>query len=324
MKFFFLTTENMQDGGADLSSVTNSTATSPSSGFSGTTSSRSTKPIIRKTVSQKQKITVHKKIENRKYSYALKDATRRLAMEWDKKNSKDICSPIKGARVIAKQVNDCHGTKLNYRTVTRYVSAGMIGVSPKRRGPEGNVPEKILKLLASATESYIRINQGNGNGDVIKRKSLARTVNSVADPFFEESTRRDKLLVRILDNTDLNLSAGIQESVEDRRLRWTTYSNLKLWFDSWAEDIVDLGFGYIDADGNIEIPIDQLARILNLDESCLSLDGSKERRGGRPSSSLFDPNLMSNCSALKTWKLLETLVSLAQLLISRIGTKSCM
>ena len=109
-----------------------------------------------------------------------------------------------------REVNGCHGTKLNYRTVTRYVSAGMIGVSPKRRGPEGNMPEKSLKILVRATESYIRINQGNGNGTVIKRKSLVCIVNSIVDPFFEESIHHNKLLACILLNTNLtNLSAGI-------------------------------------------------------------------------------------------------------------------
>ena len=92
----------MQDGGADLSSVTNSTATTQSSDLSAT-SFQSTKPITRKTVAQKQKRVVHKKKEGRKFKAAPKDATRRLAREWGKRSSQDICSPIKGARVITEK-----------------------------------------------------------------------------------------------------------------------------------------------------------------------------------------------------------------------------
>ena len=72
----------------------------------------------------------------------------------------------------------------------------------------------------------------------------------------------------------------------------TTYSNLKPWFDSWKRNLVDLGFATIAVDdqGKIDIPDNQLSRILNLDESCLSLNGN-ERRGGRPSVVFYDPNL---------------------------------
>ena len=56
--------------------------------------------------------------------------------------------------------------------------------------------------------------------------------------------------------------------------------------------MVDLGFATIAVDyqGKIDIPYNKLSRILNLDESCLSLNGN-EIRGGRPSVVFYDPNL---------------------------------
>ena len=56
--------------------------------------------------------------------------------------------------------------------------------------------------------------------------------------------------------------------------------------------MVDLGFATIAVDDKVKIyiPGDQLSRILNLDKSCLSLNGN-ERRGGRPSVVFYDPNL---------------------------------
>ena len=56
--------------------------------------------------------------------------------------------------------------------------------------------------------------------------------------------------------------------------------------------MVDFGFLTIVVydKGKINITDNQLSKILNLDESCLSLNGN-ERRGGRPSVVFYDPNL---------------------------------
>ena len=101
----------------------------------------------------------------------------------------------------------------------------------------------------------------------------------------------EKLLVRLLKRTNVDLTSTVQESVEDRRLRWTTYANLKLWFESWGRDLVQLGFATGGENVNCIITEEHLSRIINLDESCLSLDGNQGRRGGIPSVIFVDPNL---------------------------------
>ena len=53
---------------------------------------------------------------------------------------------------------------------------------------------------------------------------------------------------------------------------------------------MELGFGEV-VDGKVIIPDDQRRRILNLDETCLALDGNKGKQGGRPSATFYDPNL---------------------------------
>ena len=60
--------------------------------------------------------------------------------------------------------------------------------------------------------------------------------------------------------------------MEDRRSKWTTYSNLNLWFDRWKLDLIELGFGTEDRDGSLLIPEDQLTQIFNIDETGLSLN----------------------------------------------------
>ena len=56
-----------------------------------------------------------------------------------------------------------------------------------------------------------------------------------------------------------------------------------------GKDCLELGFAEKDASGATIFPEEQLHNILNIDETCLSLDGSKGARGGRPEVIFFDP-----------------------------------
>ena len=62
-----------------------------------------------------------------------------------------------------------------------------------------------------------------------------------------------------------------------------------MWFDNWERDLEELGFTERTETSHY-IPHNQLERILNLDETCLSLDGSKGGRGGRPEVVFYSPN----------------------------------
>ncbi len=54
--------------------------------------------------------------------------------------------------------------------------------------------------------------------------------------------------------------------------------------------MVELGFTYHDPITNkVCIPEEQLANTVNFDETCLSLDGSTQNRGGQPEVILYDP-----------------------------------
>ena len=84
---------------------------------------------------------------------------------------------------------------------------------------------------------------------------------------------------------------SLADTVEERRILWRTYNNLKSWFEHWGEDLFELGFAEKDASGNTFVPEKQLHRIGNFDETCLSLDGSNGSRGGRPEVTFFSPSL---------------------------------
>jgi hypothetical protein len=65
-----------------------------------------------------------------------------------------------------------------------------------------------------------------------------------------------------------------------------------MWFDTWENNLVTLGFATRkDGAKGIAIAPDQLVRILNFDETALSLDGSVTSAGGRPKAVFYNPNL---------------------------------
>ena len=72
--------------------------------------------------------------------------------------------------------------------------------------------------------------------------------------------------------------------------------------------MVDLGFAYVD----VVIPIKQLKRIVNIDETCLSLDGSdniNNGRGERPEVYLYDPRLHQVGKASSKSSLTSTMIT---------------
>ena len=54
------------------------------------------------------------------------------------------------------------GVEISKHTIQREVAEDQIGVSPKKRGPEGVMPQLVYNNLCNAFESYIQIKQLNG------------------------------------------------------------------------------------------------------------------------------------------------------------------
>ena len=99
------------------------------------------------------------------------------------------------------------------------------------------------------------------------------------------------MLQRILLATAKNFDASMMHIAEDWQVCSTTFANISSWFDNWEFDLVELGFATRDATGQIAISAEQLYFIINFNETCLLVDGSKGRRGGRPNITLHDPRL---------------------------------
>ncbi len=82
--------------------------------------------------------------------------------------------------------------------------------------------------------------------------------------------------------------------MEERRVKWTTYQNLKAWGDLAKDIIIELGFGRQstlddNALGEVNFYIGQMERIINFDETRISLDQTDIQKGGRPSFNFYSP-----------------------------------
>ena len=134
-----------------LTAISNSTGTT-----TNTKKKRNKLPAgvkrIRSTAGQAQQKRINKKKINDNEKAAHKKAT---TLYFDEKKKEKGMS----AQQVCDSVNDKFGSSLSTQSIYRYVNDGKMGESPMKRGPDGGIPEHTFKLLLSAFESFIRINQ---------------------------------------------------------------------------------------------------------------------------------------------------------------------
>ena len=235
-----------------------------------------------------------KKVAAEVDSDAFKQATKFYAIEKAKGRQGKSCAEI------CRAVNQSFGSDVKDRTVRQYVQKRLIGVSPKKRGRIGFIPLEQFNVMVAAAETFITIRQ-LGRLGAPNRQELRKIVNTVANSKTNKicpDRHDDSLIDRILSQQSTEFTA--QTSVnkqEERRVAWTTYSNLNTWFDSWKHYLIALEFAkakeeadddvvMIDdvlLEGEPDVSPSQLRRIVNLDETNISLDGSDGKSGGRPS-----------------------------------------
>ncbi len=215
----------------------------------------------------------NKVVDREKVKQATKYATQLYA-----DNNKPGMKPLSALKVEKFVLNKL-GVFVSSRSILRHVAEGRVGTSPKKRGPKGNFDDETVLKLSNAVESYIQIQQLNGGSSNVTNNTLQKLL--------KQCTAKKKdcncvwLLKRLLQESGADINAGRSNNAEQRRIMWTTYYNLKSWFDNWESDLLKLGFAK-KVEGKTVIPEDQLARILNVDETCLVMDGSSTQRGGRP------------------------------------------
>ena len=100
-----------------------------------------------------------------------------------------------------------------------------------KTGPQGNIPSHdYYKALYAAFASYMRIQQLNKRQGTNEQGKMAPIVAETMDIDLDSA---QELLNRLSCNTAVDMSCDKLNFAEERRVRWTTYSNLQLWFGTW-------------------------------------------------------------------------------------------
>ena len=254
----------------------------------------------RLTTRQKDALRTSEAKERDRIKELYKLATTRLRDELIKKEAaaasdEGFVYKPKSAETIARDIQQETGIKLCGRTIRNCLSRGE--TSTRRRGPKGRIEVQCFKALCGAVMSYCTITQAIGTMTV-DRPRLVRMVNTAVNRKEGEESRKDRWLFdRVQSEIGSVLDLGKPNRVEKRRNKWSTHSNISMWYDSFKAFLIEKGFGTentTDPELNGEITwVDdtQGRRIANIDESGMVLDDTSSGKGGRPAAVFYNPRL---------------------------------
>ena len=135
-----------------------------------------------------------------------------------------------------------YGTYVNEKTKRKYFSTNQMGEVPcYGGGKNASIPKRILSALDSAVISYIQLSnaglkaQPNRPAIITKMQAYLRKGGFV---FAHGGVIRDKMMTwhadKLVVNTDNNV-------VEQRRLKWTMYANINVWFETLKGFLIEFG-----------------------------------------------------------------------------------
>jgi hypothetical protein len=173
-------------------------------------------------------------------------------------------------------------------TVNHYVWSNMIGSAPLARGYERIIPKAVFKLLVLTVKLIIQMKQVNCK--VIVQKQLLVLVNKMCEIKSVDQIK-ENMLERVMRLMTVSFNITIAPPVEERRLHWTTYDNLHMWFMSFKEFLIKFGFATLNGNGAL-VFLPEILRCIDSDDKRETLlDRSNTQAGGHPAMSYQNPHL---------------------------------
>jgi hypothetical protein len=100
------------------------------------------------------------------------------------------------------------------------------------------MPAHAFQLVVLAVESHIQVVQMNSVS--LERIEIIRLINKCCGVVDERGGRlKTNLFDRAMKATSVSLNAAVTPPVEERRLRWTSYSNLLAWFRNFRAFLLE-------------------------------------------------------------------------------------
>ncbi len=192
-------------------------------------------------------------------------------------------------------------------TVRKCVKNGKATVG--RSGPKGKFTEAEMGTLEVAVLSFVALSQANCAKEQ-KTEDLIAAVQAVIKDAAQGRALKDPRAFwrRMQSRLAMNISTDAEALIELRRQIWTTYGNLNAWFDGWERFVLEKGFACRGTDGTVYFSELQKRRIINLDETKLSLDGSDGGIGGRPANVIIVKNQFRSGTATNKTNISSTLM----------------
>jgi hypothetical protein len=111
------------------------------------------------------------------------------------------------------------------------------------------MPHAAFELLVLAAQSFINIKQVNSKH--IKWQMLMIMINELCRVTSLELRVKETMFERVIWATNVSLNASVAPAVEERCIRWTTYSNLHAWFVSFKAFLIEFDFAMIGSNGEL-------------------------------------------------------------------------
>ncbi|MGH7954904.1 MAG: hypothetical protein ACREOZ_02970, partial [Gloeomargaritales cyanobacterium] len=202
--------------------------------------------------------------------------------------NKEFLGEKKSYAQIARDVTAEFGIDVKSDTLRKLHVKGATTIS--KPGPNGDFPIETYNNICVAVITYIALSQINGDPEKKANAMIGLLQNTLGK--VKNSCSSRNLWRKVQKDYSDVFEISKEQAIELRRQLWTTFDNLNDWFDAWEKHCVQLGFAsekhpYDDEfEGGVYFPEEQKKRIINMDETSLSLDGSDGLRGGRPAYSI--------------------------------------
>ncbi len=130
--------------------------------------------------------------------------------------------------------------QLNRMTLSNYCrpERALVNTSPLKRGPRGGLPLVFLQLL----EAHVSMCQLSSNGEVKPKKLKALIGAAINNTELKDKVSPDYVYKKLKEMFPDSVQESKSMKVEDRRMNWTTYPNLNLWFEGTKKELIHYGY----------------------------------------------------------------------------------
>jgi hypothetical protein len=122
-------------------------------------------------------------------------------------------------------------------TMSKYISKGLVGSSPLKKGYKPRVPDTLLELM----RVHISMCQVSGLHEAKSQTIKAMIGAAILGSRFENEFTVEWIYEKLRHKFPNVIVPSRELDIEDRRASWTTYPNINLWFDGAKKILVDSG-----------------------------------------------------------------------------------